>query len=102
GSLDSAWSVAASFETPFLFFSRAVKFGPNMNRRLRMFRNPNVAKSFISLPSLVEMKLNSFQRKDQTHLMDMLEIGLIDSTWPSRFSPLLAAQLQELIDDTNG
>ena len=56
----------------------------------------------ISLPSLVEMKLNSFLRKDQTHLMDMLEIGLIDSTWPSRFSPLLAARLQELIDDPNG
>ena len=56
----------------------------------------------ISLPSLVEMKLNSFRRKDQTHLMDMLEIGLIDSTWPSRFSPLLAARLQELIDDPNG
>jgi hypothetical protein len=48
------------------------------------------------------MKLNSFRRKDQTHLMDMLEIGLIDSTWPSRFSPLLAARLQELIDDPNG
>jgi len=56
----------------------------------------------IALPSLVEMKLNSFRRKDQTHLMDMLEIGLIDSTWPSRFSPLLAARLQELIDDPNG
>jgi len=52
--------------------------------------------------SLVEMKLNSFCRKDQTHSMDMLEIGLIDSTWPSRFSPLLAARLQELIDDPNG
>jgi len=56
----------------------------------------------ISLPPLVEMKLNSFLRKDQTHLMDMLEIGLIDSTWPSGFSPLLAARLQELIDDPNG
>lgn len=56
----------------------------------------------VSLPSLVEMKLNSFLRKDQTHLMDMLEIGLIDSTWPSRFSPLLAGRLQELIDDPNG
>ena len=53
----------------------------------------------ISLPALVEMKLNSFRRKDQTHLLDMLEIGLIDSTWPSRFSPTLAARLQELIDN---
>lgn len=56
----------------------------------------------VSLHALVEMKLNSFRRKDQTHLMDMLEIGLIDSTWPNRFSPPLAARLQELIDDPNG
>jgi hypothetical protein len=53
----------------------------------------------ISLPALVEMKLNSFRRKDQTHLLDMLEIGLIDSTWPARFSSTLAARLQELIDN---
>lgn len=56
----------------------------------------------VSLPSLVEMKLNSFRRKDQAHLLDMLEIGLIDGTWPSRFSPTLAARLQELVDDPNG
>lgn len=42
----------------------------------------------ILLPALVEMKLNSFRRKDQAHLLDMLEIGLIDSTWPSRFTPV--------------
>ena len=56
----------------------------------------------VSLHALVEMKLNSFRRKDQTHLMDMLEIGLIASTWPNRFSTPLAARLQELIDDPNG
>jgi len=56
----------------------------------------------VSLPALVEMKLNSFRDKDRTHLRDMLEIGLIDATWPSRFSPTLAARLQELIDDPDG
>ncbi len=55
-----------------------------------------------ALSALVEMKLNSFRGKDQTHLMDLLEIGRINSTWPSRFSPSLAARLQELIDDPNG
>ncbi len=30
----------------------------------------------ISLPALVEMKLNSYRRKDQTHLLDMIEVGL--------------------------
>ena len=53
----------------------------------------------ISLPALVEMKLNSFRDKDRTHLRDMLEIELIDNTWPARFSPTLAARLQELIDN---
>jgi len=56
----------------------------------------------VSLPALVEMKLNSFRDKDRTHLRDMLEIGLIDATWPARFSPTLAARLQELIDDPEG
>ena len=56
----------------------------------------------ISLSCLVEMKLNSFRDKDRTHLRDMLDIGLIDSTWTSKFPSTLAARLQELIDDPNG
>ncbi len=56
----------------------------------------------VSLPALVEMKLNSYRDKDRTHLRDMLEIGLINETWPARFSPTLAARLQELIDDPEG
>jgi hypothetical protein len=53
----------------------------------------------VRLESLVRMKLTSYRRKDQVHLQDMLEIGLIDQTWCSRFSPELAARLQSLIDD---
>ncbi len=56
----------------------------------------------ISLPALVEMKLNSYRRKDQTHLLDMIEVGLIDATWPTRFPAELGARLQELLDDPNG
>lgn len=52
----------------------------------------------VSLESLVRMKLTSFRRKDQVHLLDMLEVGLIDSRWVQRLSPPLAARLQELID----
>ncbi len=48
------------------------------------------------------MKLNSFRRKDQTHLLDMIEIGLIDATWPAKFPASLGARLQELLDDPNG
>ena len=31
------------------------------------------------------MKLTSFRLKDQVHLMDLLEVGLIDSSWGDRF-----------------
>lgn len=56
----------------------------------------------ISLPALVEMKLNSYRDKDRTHLRDMIEVGLIDATWPAKFPPTLATRLQELLDDPNG
>lgn len=52
----------------------------------------------LSLEPLVRMKLTSFRRKDQVHLLDMLEVGLIDATWTTRFSPELGARLQQLID----
>ena len=53
----------------------------------------------LTLEALVRMKLNVFRRKDQMHLIDMLDVGLIDETWVSRYSPPLADRLQELIDD---
>lgn len=53
----------------------------------------------IDLEPLVRMKLNSFRDKDRMHLRDMISIGLIDSTWPARFEPPLAARLQELLDN---
>jgi len=56
----------------------------------------------VALEALVRMKLTSFRRKDQVHLLDLLEIGLIDAGWTSRFEPLLAARLQELIDSPEG
>lgn len=56
----------------------------------------------LALESLVRMKLTSFRDKDKTHLRDMLDIGLIDATWPSRYPPELAARLQHLIDTPDG
>ena len=56
----------------------------------------------VTLEALVRMKLNSFRRKDQVHLLDMLAIGLIDSTWLSRLHPQHAKRLQQLIDDPDG
>lgn len=56
----------------------------------------------LPLEALVRMKLTSFRRKDQVHLLDMLSIGLIDQSWLDRFSPELQARLQQLIDDPDG
>jgi hypothetical protein len=56
----------------------------------------------LTLESLVRMKLTSFRRKDQVHLLDLLDVGLIDATWCQRFPPELAARLQELIDTPHG
>jgi hypothetical protein len=56
----------------------------------------------VELEKLVRMKLVAFRRKDQVHLMDMLELGLIDKSWTNRFPPHLAAKLQLLIDTPEG
>ena len=56
----------------------------------------------VALESLVRMKLTSFRRKDQVHLLDMIGVGLIDSGWPSRFPPPLAERLQSLLDTPEG
>ena len=53
----------------------------------------------LTLEALVRMKLNVFRRKDQMHLIDMLDVGLIDETWVSRYPSILANRLQELINN---
>jgi hypothetical protein len=56
----------------------------------------------VTLEALVRMKLTSFRDKDRTHLRDLLDVGLIDASWCSRFPPQLASRLQELIDNPEG
>lgn len=56
----------------------------------------------LPLEALVKMKLTSFRRKDQVHILDMISIGMIDETWLERFSPKLRVRLQELLDDPDG
>ncbi len=53
----------------------------------------------IDLQPLVEMKLNAWRDKDRTHLRDMIDIGLLDATWPRRFPIELGNRLQELLDN---
>jgi hypothetical protein len=56
----------------------------------------------LSLAALVRMKLTSYRDKDRTHLRDFMDVGLVDSTWPARFPPELAARLQHLLDTPDG
>jgi hypothetical protein len=55
-----------------------------------------------ALPALVRMKLTSWRLKDRVHLLDMIQVGLIDATWPGRLPPPLAERLQSLLDNPNG
>jgi hypothetical protein len=56
----------------------------------------------LALEALVRMKLTSFRDKDRTHLRDLIDVGLIDSSWLARLPPELAARLQQLLDDPDG
>ncbi len=70
---------------------------------------PDVAESVdiqahrtLTLEALVRMKLTSYKTKDRMHLIDMIDVELIDESWCERFPPELAARLKELIDNPNG
>ncbi|MDA0818528.1 MAG: hypothetical protein O2946_13305, partial [Planctomycetota bacterium] len=70
---------------------------------------PDVAESVsfasyrvLSLEAVVRMKLTSYRRKDQVHVLDMIEVGLVNATWPARYPPELAARLQHLLDTPDG
>jgi hypothetical protein len=60
------------------------------------------AYKLLALAPLVQMKLTSFRRKDQVHLLDLIEVGLLDRTWLSQLQPELASRLQELLDNPDG
>ena len=54
-----------------------------------------------ALDALVRMKLVAFRLKDKVHLVDLLDVGLIDESWCDRLTPELAARLREVIDTRN-
>lgn len=56
----------------------------------------------LSLKALVRMKLTSNRRKDQVHITDMLDVGLIDSSWVQKLPVELGERLQHLIDTPDG
>ena len=48
------------------------------------------------------MKLTSFRRKDQVHLLDLIDVGLIGEPTLSALPPILAARLKELPENPEG
>ncbi|HVR71161.1 MAG TPA: nucleotidyltransferase family protein [Vicinamibacteria bacterium] len=53
----------------------------------------------VRLDALVRMKLTSFRDRDRVHLRDLVEVGLIDASWPERLPPDLAARLREILEN---
>lgn len=56
----------------------------------------------LNLEVLVQMKLTSFRDRDRTHLRDLIDVGLVDKTWPARLPTGLGTRLQQLLDDPDG
>lgn len=56
----------------------------------------------LSLGALVQIKLTAFRDKDRVHLRDLLDAGLIDDSWVTRYPAELASRLQQLIDNPSG
>ena len=56
----------------------------------------------LSLSGLVQMKLTSFRDKDRMHLRDLIAVGLVDASWPSRLPDVLGSRLQQILADPDG
>jgi hypothetical protein len=56
----------------------------------------------VTLDALVRMKLTSFRDKDRTHLRDLIDVGLLDSSWCAQLPSQLRVRLQELLDNPEG
>lgn len=56
----------------------------------------------VTLESLIRMKLTSYRRKDQVHIQDMIDVGLVDESWLARLPEPLASRLKEILDNPEG
>jgi hypothetical protein len=71
--------------------------------------NPDVTESeqtdlfcVIALEALVRIKLTAFRDKDRTHLRDLIDIGLIDTSWLAKLPSILADRLRLLLETPEG
>jgi hypothetical protein len=67
---------------------------------------PDVAESkatatarVLDLEALLRMKATAFRRKDHVHILDLMSVGLVDSSWLERLPPELRPRFQELLDN---
>jgi hypothetical protein len=56
----------------------------------------------LRLQPLVSMLLTDNRLNSRVDLRDMIDVGLIDASWPIRFQGELGARLQALLDDPDG
>ena len=52
----------------------------------------------IPLLELVQMKLQAYRLRDQTHLVDLLALGLIDAGWKDKLPAPLQARFQHVLE----
>lgn len=56
----------------------------------------------MGLDRLIAMKLTAFRLKDRVHLLDMIDVGLIDPATLARLPEALRPRLQDLLDHPDG
>jgi hypothetical protein len=56
----------------------------------------------MDLERLITMKLTAFRLKDRVHLLDMIDVGLIDASTADRLPADLRPRLEELLANPNG
>jgi hypothetical protein len=71
--------------------------------------SPDVAESepadqfrLVTLDALIRMKLAAFRDKDRTHLRDLIEVGLLDSSMVDRLPSELQQRLQIILQTPDG
>ncbi len=56
----------------------------------------------MDLERLITMKLTAFRLKDRVHLLDMIDVGLIDASTADRLPAELRPRLEQLLANPNG
>jgi hypothetical protein len=56
----------------------------------------------MNLDRLITMKLTAFRLKDRVHLLDMIDVGLIDAATLERVPPVLRHRLEEILANPEG